>query len=263
MKIELLSSIAITDMSSLECAIAEAVERSDLVSPHWRGHANIGWGLRAEVFRPGPHGPYDEGSLIRSFMTRAESRSQRCPPFDDQAAWLMLARHHGLPTRLLDWTESPLVALYFASVEDRATDSQDGCIWALQAGRLNQAMGEAQALIPIDHPRGRQFVEAPFLGRSEPDAEERREALRQQALAIGSREVDMRILVQQGTFTIHGDNADLCDVAPSVLRAFRVPYQSKGDIRERLRRLGFHRAVLFPDLGALADELKQRRFPTR
>jgi hypothetical protein len=257
---DLLSPIVIDNLSSLERAIDEALEKFGLVEPLWRGHSSIDWSLRAEVFRDGPYGPYDEASLIRSFMTRAESRSSRCPPFDDRVAWLMLARHYGLPTRLMDWSQSPLTALYFAALQDRVTDTQDGCIWALQAGQLNEAMGGPRALMPFENATVRKFVNCAFLTRSDQSATEQREALRSQALAIGSREIDMRILVQQGAFTIHGDGADLCDVAPVALRAFRIRRESKENIRQRLRHLGFHRATLFPDLGALAEELKSRDF---
>jgi hypothetical protein len=52
------------------------------------------------------------------------------PSEDDLAGWLSLMQHYRLPTRLLDWSFSPLIAAYF-SVNDRFVEPVDACIWAL------------------------------------------------------------------------------------------------------------------------------------
>ena len=88
------SSIKITSLESFERALQQVSRELGGVYPYWRGHANIDWTLQAEVFRK----PYNEVSLIRSFMAHAESRKRDCPPIDDRLGWLMLAKHYGLPT---------------------------------------------------------------------------------------------------------------------------------------------------------------------
>ena len=206
---------SIVDLKSLELAVVDAIKQFDNFEPLWRGHANIKWRLQAEVFRKGPHGPYQETSLIRSFMTQAETRHPRCPTYDDRPAWLILARHYGLPTRLLDWSHSPLVALYFAVIDQ---PDKDGCLWALGPGELNQRTAGINALIALEDCRVRKLVDVAFLGRADAGAKKRRNALGSQALAIGTREIDVRVLVQQGGFTIHADGTDLnekCTRLPS------------------------------------------------
>src|SRR6185503_18203105 len=51
--------------------------------------------------------------------------------------WMLYMRHYHALTRLLDWTESPLVALYFA-VENKALDGREGAVWCLDPERLNE-----------------------------------------------------------------------------------------------------------------------------
>jgi len=63
-----------------------------------------------------------EKSLLNRFRMEAASRRTRHPPYEDETAWITLAQHYRLPTRLIDWTESILTAAWFAvddSPEDR------------------------------------------------------------------------------------------------------------------------------------------------
>jgi hypothetical protein len=94
--------------------------------------------------------------------------------------------------------------------------------------------------------------------------------LARKAIALGTREIDQRVMVQQGAFTIHSDAQDLADVDfnyPTVgarpspwRRAYVVPAAVKSGLRELLRKLGIHESALFPDLGALAHKLKYRPY---
>ena len=90
------------------------------------------------------------------------------------------------------------------------------------------------------------------------------------AYGIGTREIDARVLLQQGAFTIHSDDKDLADVdfqypghtgtPPPWRRAFRVPHGAKKQVRQFLRELGVYESTLFPDLATLAKELRNRPF---
>jgi FRG domain-containing protein len=244
----------ISDLATFDKAVWMA--HSTLgVFPFWRGHGKMEWSLAAEVFRQ----RYREVTLIRRFMEQAESRTQRCPVYNDFVGWLMLARHFGLPTRLLDWSMSPLVALFFA-VEKH--DDVDGALWALNPSRLNRLMIKQDRNLLADDPEVKELVKLAF----DPDPavhEEAKSRITGRALGIMSREIDPRIMVQQGAFTIHGDGVDLAALssepeAPPFLIGFRVEHSAKTLLRNTLLAYGITQASLFPDLGSLAEDLKHK-----
>jgi hypothetical protein len=98
----------------------------------WRGHAQEPWPLLPGAFRPNVGD--SEKHFAARFVQKAPSRYLHCPTFNDFSSWLFLMQHHGLPTRLLDWSESPLAALFFAV---REHSSVDACLWVLNPFKLN------------------------------------------------------------------------------------------------------------------------------
>ena len=258
--------MGISGLESLERAVDHVVNAFGRVLPLWRGHANCAWVLRPEVFRPSVDGSvFEETSLIHYFMAHAKSRAPRCPPQNDLIGWLMLARHFGLPTRVLDWSHSPLVALYFAAQIDPANPHSDGCLWALRPSRMNLQMVRFHGLLKSSHEKVLPLVEPAFF--------EKKKAPPATIIAVSTREIDSRVLVQQGAFTIHSDGTDLASVdydvsglptgsAPDAARwrlAFRVPAADKARVRGSLQRFGITKMNSFPDLGALAADLKARQ----
>lgn len=107
----------------------------------WRGQSNADWQLVPKIFRLSVK-TEDEAHLIHRFVQRALTRYENCPDLGDLAGWVFLAQHYGLPTRLVDWTESPLVALHFAVTEE-SRDDTDGALWVLSPSRLN-SLGEGE-----------------------------------------------------------------------------------------------------------------------
>lgn len=77
-----------------------------------------------------------ERFLTNDFQARASIFNFPKPQLNDYANWLTIMQHYGLPTRLLDWSRSPLVALYFA-VSDKSNDENDACVWMLTPDELN------------------------------------------------------------------------------------------------------------------------------
>ena len=264
MRDEDLSTARITSLATLERGIAEIGSLfSRATTPIWRGHGNAGWPLRAPVFRALADGRlYDERGLLQAFLAQAEQRHRPCPPHADPVAWLLLARQSGLPTRLLDWTRNPLVALYFAAQPDPAQPDADGCVWAVDPGVLNLRLIGRRAVAGAEERAIRPLFATAFGGHVEqaPEADS--------VVAVRPREVEPRLLAQQGCHTIHQDGKDLTELNyryvndplqpnPVWRRAFLVPRTHKRHLLDLLAAVGVQRSTLFFDLETLAEDLKR------
>jgi hypothetical protein len=161
-----------------------------------------------------------EKDLFEEFKLMATSYLDN-PPNNDWA-YLALARHHGLPTRLLDWSKNPLVALYFAVENDNGI--QDSIVWCY----LHQSVELRFHLNPDPFEIDRLYIYRP-------------------------PHLISRIAVQSGIFTVHPSDFDQ-QQNPWLgeLVKINIPKNFRVRIRKELERLGIHRASLFPDLDGIA-----------
>ena len=124
----------------------------------WRGQAVSHWKLVPSVYRPTADLNYEQNITLR-FMQRAPSRYVGCPPRDELPSWLFLMQHHRLPTRLLDWTASPLIAAYFAVSEH---PSEAGALWALNPVKLNEKQESSSTVLTPGDMSARRLFYPPF-----------------------------------------------------------------------------------------------------
>jgi hypothetical protein len=216
----------------------------------FRGHRSESWVLLPQVRRR--HTPQQERYLSHEFRARAGLRHTSRLTYGDIPNWLALMQHYGLPTRLLDWSQSALVAAFFA-VEAAMPHSEgeeitDACIWALEPGSLNESQGFEPLLYSLNSDRLRRVLEPAFY---EPDGD----AVVLAAMAVES---DIRMQVQRGAFTVHGSPTPLerLEGSDRWLRKFLIPREAVPHIASDLRLLGVGLADLFPDLHNLARELR-------
>ena len=121
--------------------IYHAVEIGKVLKDSWfRGHQKEWNELTPKVFRSEyeemHRRDFFEHSVIETFKREAPVLEEKTPERNDALGWLLLAQHHGTPTRLLDWSDSVLVALYFAVCDESKWD-KDGELWAMLPYSLN------------------------------------------------------------------------------------------------------------------------------
>jgi hypothetical protein len=211
----------------------------------FRGHAQNDWKLVPSAHRRHPD---LESQFAHHFRFRAPSLAPNCPGHKDYVSWLPLMQHYGLPTRLLDWTESLLVAAFFAIPPTPITSS--AAIWLVSPGNLNeQSIGQ---LIPFAaDERVGPLVSAAFSGKTNAD--------NQHSIAVLAPRTDRRMAAQLGNYTIHGSRAPLEQhpAADQFLARILIPSTSQDRIRADLSVSGMRRSSLFPDLSNLATEISE------
>ena len=195
---------------------------------------------------------------IEAFKRRAGIvTDRRLPTESDDLGWLCLMQHFRSPTRLLDWSENLLVALYFAVSEDM---DQAGEVWAMLPWGLNQkAMG--RWCIPLTTSRHLKYllIQPHWHGTAQALAKhvDCPEPMRL-PLAIQPPMMFPRMAVQSSTFTIHPPpegTSTIQEVLPESkpLVRYIVPAESKATLLSALRVLGFSHGHLFPDLEGLSQ----------
>ncbi len=220
-------------------------------TPIWyRGSTNHRHSLVPSIGRS-PFKLEQEGALINAFKQNAIQFVDYRP--QSEWEWLFLARHHSIPTRLLDWSESPLIGLYFAinGIGDLTkNDRRDGALWLLLPAELNQQAGITSTNkydLPIfedDNINLRNY--RPSIMASE------RATRLTPAAGIAIRH-SKRMQAQFSVFTVtHRDQTPLESLGDGRhIGRYIIPANAKARIRRQLLALRLDELGVLPELGTL------------
>jgi hypothetical protein len=236
----------LTTMSDLVAALRDFVQIDKIV--WYRGQLKASWVLVPRIGRNPDH-IKAELTIIKTFRQNARPYLHENPASDWE--WVFLMQHHRAPTRLLDWTESPLVALYFALWDQKNEhELEDAALWFLDPIALNMHAGHRRAFerdilaFDIDDD----------LAQYLPDQVSARKADLNPVAAIGPRN-SPRMVAQAGTFTIMHASPMAIEAVADTQHVWRmvIPAVAKSALRTELSLLGINEYSLFPDLDRVAD----------
>ena len=247
--------------------ISEVVEIGTSLSQSWfRGHSTVVGELTPGIFRPKyEHEMYRalrpdaESSVIESFKRQAPALTSKLPGPDDHVSWLFLMQHHGAPTRLLDWTKSVLVGLYFAVNQHY---SEDGELWALYPPALNVHNGYFG--LPLPRCKILRYLAAePNHNNPQKLSEEfGLKDIPQYPHAVDPPLHFSRMVAQLSAFTIHprpkqGHTIPEIMTEEKNLVRYIIPSDCKRKLISGLAALGITKVTLFPDLDSLSHDIVQ------
>ncbi|HEX6026268.1 MAG TPA: FRG domain-containing protein [Solirubrobacter sp.] len=229
----------------------EARVHSSLV---FRGLARSSYSNVSSLARLGEHYPSLERHLIRNFRKYAH-RERPGPALWD---WLSLAQHHGLPTRLLDWTFSPFVAAHFATASH---PGEEAVVWAVDCEAAHE-------LLPIGlrtalREEGATVFTTELLAEHAPSLEvlDRVGDGRPFVLFFEPPSLDDRIVNQSAVLSTMSDprasHDDWLQEHPDLWYAWLISPEAKAEIRERLDQGNITERVLMPGLDGLAAWLRR------
>jgi len=201
-----------------------------------------------------------ELSMLRNF--RKYAHEQTASGVDTIWHWLAVAQHHGLPTRLVDWTYSPFVALHFATLYARDFD-RDGVVCCVNFVQANTMLPKRLRAI-LDEEHSDTFT-VEMLGEFKTLRGFDTLAREPFVLFLEPPSLDARILNQFALFSLMPNPLsgldDWIDAHPDLCRKVVVPAELKWEVRDKLDQANINERTLFPGLDGLSRWLERYYTP--
>jgi len=222
----------------------------------FRGHSDSSWKLVPSLLRH-KDALESESNIFQIFSTRARDTLH-----NSLSDWELLTymQHYGVPTRLLDWSDSFGVALYFAVHGQDLSKPKAAAVWLLNGFAWSDKITNERAIFSIGSDIFPSY-ENHFIQKSSalPGKPNLEDWPFEGALPIEAPWGHERIVAQRGLFTVHGRSTEPLEVQIQdelILRKFEIPAEAILHARQWLRLAGIDHYSVFPDLEGLAENLK-------
>jgi hypothetical protein len=217
--------------------------------------------LRTSLMNLGGNTRELEFHILRNFKKYARRDAVR---ENNIWEWLALAQHHGAPTRLLDWSYSPYVALHFAT-SGLVADHRDGVIWAVNYVEVHKYLPKKLRAV-LSEERSNAFTVEMLESGVASLTELEKSSGEEFALFLEPPSLDQRIVNQFSIFSLMSrpDTRFDCWLEkehPELARRIIIPAELKWEARDKLDQANITERVLFPGLDGLAKWLKRHYTP--
>jgi hypothetical protein len=229
--------------------------------PWFRGQSDATWTLQPSMYRYSPlrrsiRAVEDE--IRQEFIVRAPSLGLERP--QNSWEWYFLMQHCGAPTRLLDWTENALIALFFAVKGGKAKNDHDAAVWILEPWKLNKSVVNIAEVLAPGAESGMVVKHADRYKDWLPERYSNPKSLKENfPVAIYPTHFSRRISSQRSCFTIHGSDINGFDHLPNKFRPYLIkviiPGGKRRSIEKSLSVAGVDEVTIFPDLDGLGGWL--------
>ncbi|MGV3616893.1 MAG: FRG domain-containing protein [Fimbriimonas sp.] len=220
----------------------------------YSGRGDARYELSTSLMRLGGEFAEVERHLIRNFKKYA---LRDVVTVDSFWNWLALAQHHGLPTRLLDWTYSPLVALHFATSEVQS-HPRDAVVWCANFVQIHATL--PRHLRRVLEREGSDVWTVEMLDEHVPNWEALN-GLGDALLFFEPPSIDQRIVNQYALFSVPANPGATVDSYlsrhPEVAVRVVIPDRLRWEVRDKLDQANINERVLFPGLDGLSAWLRR------
>ena len=231
-------------------------------SPYaYRGVYNAQFGLETSLQRLGRIPSKVEGTMIRNFKKYSPINTL-IDDYNNLWNWISLGQHHGLPTRLIDWTHSPNVALHFLT-EDMSTYNVDGAIWMVNYVALREHLPD-ELKTPILSKDIFYFSSMELketIGNSIEELYNFSSRNTNTMVFFEPPSLDDRIINQFALFSFMLDPdsspLDWLKNHPKYLKKVIIPSGLKWEIRDKLDQANISERIIYPGLEGISKWLKR------
>ncbi len=230
----------------------------------YRGMPNASWHIETSLLRKCKHKQKElEPIILRNFTKYAVNED----PELEKSVWrqMIVGRHHGLPTRLLDWSRSPLIGLHFATADTKleSLDKRDGLVWRID-------MEELHKLLPLKYQQPMQQLKSFMMPIDVLDTitgslKQYDDDMGNSAMVVVEPpSISNRIINQYSYFSLvpteMTDIEGFLDKYTDNTVKYVIPKEIRWRVRDMLDQLNVNERIVYPGLDGLSMWLERRYY---